>query len=72
MFSRADDSHQETATAWLAEMQQRFDWVGYEKHDFRSYYLRREGGKERFEVFEFVPKGEAETAGMAWRVRRLN
>jgi hypothetical protein len=69
MFGRADRSHRETASAWLAEMQQRFDWVGYEKHDFRSYYLRREGGKERIEIFEFVPKGQAETAGVAWRVR---
>lgn len=68
MFSRADHAHDADANVWLTEMQQRYDWIGYEKHDFRSYYQRREGGKERFEVFEFVPKGDAATAGIAWRV----
>ncbi len=68
MFSRVDGSHPDDTGAWLTEMQRRFDWIGYEKHDFRSYYLRREGGKERFEIFEFAPKGSA-AAGIAQRVR---
>jgi hypothetical protein len=68
MFSRADHAHEADANVWLTEMQQSYDWIGYEKHDLRSYYLRREGGKERFEVFEFVPKGDAAAAGIAWRV----
>lgn len=58
VFSRPGLSRDEAAfTGWLADMQARFEWVGYEKHDFHKPH---EHGPdiERIEVFEFVSRSE--------------
>jgi hypothetical protein len=56
VFSRPGLSRdEESFSTWFADMQSRFEWVGYEKNDFHKPH---EHGPdiERIEVFEFVPR----------------
>ena len=56
VFSRPGLSRDaEAFSGWLADMQSRFEWVGYEKNDFHKPH---DHGPdiERIEVFEFVPR----------------
>jgi hypothetical protein len=59
--------------AWLSEMESRYDWVAYEKHDFHGSDKMRHGLCERIEVFDFVPRSAAhpETAGRILRAEPL-
>jgi len=59
----------EAVAEWLERMQRRYDWTGYVAHDVPSYYRRDLGGKERFEIYEFVPKStESPAVAADWRV----
>jgi hypothetical protein len=59
----------EAVAEWLDRMQRRYDWTGYVAHDVPSYNRRDLGGKERFEIYEFVPKAtESPAVAADWRV----
>jgi hypothetical protein len=56
VFSRPGLSRDEASfEAWLGDLERRFEWVGYERHDFHKPH---DHGPdiERIEVFEFAPR----------------
>ncbi|HVW01099.1 MAG TPA: glycosyltransferase family 39 protein [Planctomycetaceae bacterium] len=55
-------------SAWLKWMQERFDWIGYEKHDLISPY-RVPTAPVRFEVYEFAFKAAPDVVPSDWRAR---
>jgi hypothetical protein len=58
VFSRPGLSRDEDSfSGWLAGMQSRFDWVGYEKNEFHKPH-QHGPDIERIEVFEFVPRAD--------------
>jgi len=59
LFSASNCGRDETALSkWLAEMERRYGWVAYEKHDFHGAEKTEAQEWERVELFEFVPRSE--------------